>query len=78
MDGHQATCSPQPPGDETQALRDQAEMLLRARAVGLADDASPQLPPATRHLLHELQVHQIELEMQNEQLRGVHSNERST
>jgi PAS domain S-box-containing protein len=46
-------------------LRDRAEKRL-------SDEASPSRPPRseadTRALLHELQVHQIELEMQNEDL----------
>ena len=50
-------------------LRQQAE----ARARGTADPATDQLEglsaEATRQMLHELRVHQIELEMQNEELR---------
>ena len=70
MDGHQATHSPRSVGDEALALREQAESLWQERAAGLPDSASTRLPPDTGHLLHELQVHQIELEMQNEQLRN--------
>lgn len=47
-------------------LRFRAEELIRER------ERSQQLPASeeeTRHLLYELQVHQIELEMQNEELR---------
>jgi PAS domain S-box-containing protein len=50
-------------------MRERAEALLRARA---ADAASPpaNLPPEqAQRAMHELQVHQIELEMQNEELR---------
>ena len=40
----------------------------KARVMGVEDGES--LPPeGARHLLHELRVHQIELEMQNEELR---------
>ncbi len=68
MDGQQATRSPQPSGDEALALRQKAESLWRAR---IADGvANALLPPEPGQLLHELQVHQIELEMQNEQLRS--------
>ena len=73
MDGHQATRSPQSSGDGTlalQALRDQAELRWRVCVADQANSASPLLPPDTGLLLHELQVHQIELEMQNEQLRS--------
>ena len=51
------------------ARRQQAERLLHDRAAaspGQAQDLSPQ---AMRQSVHELQVHQIELEMQNEELR---------
>jgi PAS domain S-box-containing protein len=45
------------------ALRQRAEALLRARQVG-----TPLSLAAGERLLHELQVHQIELELQNEEL----------
>jgi PAS domain S-box-containing protein len=44
--------------------------LLRAAAEAkLAQEPSPEVTQSSDELLHELQVHQIELEMQNEQLR---------
>ncbi len=42
---------------------------LRQRAEALFRESGPLSPEATRSSLHELQVHQIELEMQNEELR---------
>jgi signal transduction histidine kinase/CheY-like chemotaxis protein len=56
------TATPRKPGPEE--LRHQAEQALaqRAPAPGL-------IPPDPQRLVHELQVHQIELEMQNESLR---------
>jgi PAS domain S-box-containing protein len=47
-------------------LRRQAEELLRAKT---AEEPSPGTGDETLKLLHELQVHQIELEMQNAELR---------
>ena len=55
-----------------QALRQRAESAFQKKT-----DLSPQQlaalsPEAVRQMLHELQVHQIELEMQNEELRRAH------
>jgi len=52
--------------DKAQALRNRAEETLRAR-----EDLQPEAlgTEETRRLLHELRVHQIELEMQNGELR---------
>ena len=47
-------------------LRRHAEEQLRAKTAGLH---SPRTEEETRRLIHELEVHQIELEMQNEELR---------
>ena len=51
------------------AVRRQAEARLLKRAAQILDSIEPLSPEQTRQTLHELQVHQIELEMQNEQLR---------
>jgi PAS domain S-box-containing protein len=51
---------------------DAAELRQRAEALARADAASPGValsPEDMRRALHELRVHQIELEMQNEELR---------
>jgi two-component system CheB/CheR fusion protein len=49
----------------TSTLRKQAEETLRHRTTELPEPSAEEM----RHLIHELGVHQIELEMQNEQLR---------
>lgn len=50
-------------------LRRRAEELARAEAAPSAEDSEAFSPEAARRSLHELRVHQIELEMQNEELR---------
>ncbi|WP_094228694.1 response regulator [Methanolobus psychrotolerans] len=52
-------------------LRRQAEEIARKKADMLPENPEGQLPEETRQVLHELRVHQIELEMQNEELRRV-------
>ncbi|MGD9098898.1 MAG: histidine kinase dimerization/phospho-acceptor domain-containing protein, partial [Anaerolineae bacterium] len=59
-------------GDGTGDLRRRAEEALRGRAADpLADlqDLGELSPADVRRLVHELRVHQIELELQNEELR---------
>ncbi len=49
--------------------RRQAEDLLREKAAGTVKSGEVLSPEEARQLVHELRVHQIELEMQNEELR---------
>lgn len=62
-----------PLGDATSdpgaALRRQAEQEITANDTEIAVEPSPE---ETRRMLHELRVHQLELEMQNEELRRAH------
>jgi len=55
--------------DKVAQLRQQAEAMAREKAAHLPEDFAVQSPEETRRTLHELHVHQIELEMQNEELR---------
>jgi PAS domain S-box-containing protein len=50
-------------------LRRQAEEIIRKKALQLPKKLESMSPGETRQTLHELRVHQIELEMQNEALR---------
>jgi PAS domain S-box-containing protein len=58
------------PSVSPQELRQRAEELFRANQ-DLIPEASTS--EETQQLLHELRVHQIQLEMQNEELRSVHA-----
>ncbi|MBU4371236.1 MAG: PAS domain S-box protein [Proteobacteria bacterium] len=51
------------------ALRRRAEDIFREKAAGMAENVEALSPDEVRQTLHELRVHQIELEMQNEKLR---------
>ena len=57
-----------PTGSEN-ALRQQAEEIARANDARSPEDLAALSPEEVRQALHELRVHQIELEMQNEELR---------
>ncbi len=58
-----------PEAGSTQALRLRAEALVHERDRAIPADPESLSPEAARRALHELRVHQIELEMQNEELR---------
>ena len=62
---------PTPLANAAQTLRERAEAHFAGRAA--VDGITPLSPLATQQLLHELQVHQIELEMQNDELRRTHA-----
>ena len=50
-------------------LREHAEEIVREKAILFPENTGDHSPQENRQTLHELRVHQIELEMQNEELR---------
>ena len=57
-----------PPAVSALALRQQAEATFRGKAELSLEELEAMSPEAVRQTLHELGVHQIELQMQNEEL----------
>ncbi len=65
VDDNPAGLEPAQPDSSMQSLRQQAEAMLRRQPEAVGDLPSEHI----QDLIHELQVHQVELEMQNEELR---------
>ena len=57
------------PSGQTADLRMHAENIIRKKTIGMPKSMEALSPEETRQTLHDLRVHQVELEMQNEELR---------
>ena len=57
--------------EQAAKLRWKAEEIAQRKGESLRKDSAPLTPEESRQTIHELRVHQIELKMQNEELRRV-------
>ena len=62
---------------DANALRQRAEARFNDHAASRDNTLAEPLPKAVQELVHELQVHQIELELQNDELRHAHTAQES-
>ncbi len=69
MTQHTDTSHPQLAVDTMQSIHERAEERVNHTTAPLMDSVETLSPHATRQLLHDLKVHQMELEMQNDELR---------
>ncbi len=69
QDNRSKDAADDPSAGSGQDLRQKAEALARERAARTPEDGKALSPEEIRKTIHELRVHQIELEMQNEELR---------
>ncbi|MDO9199563.1 EAL domain-containing protein [Rhodoferax sp.] len=74
MEIKRPTATTLPTADESasagQSLRQRSEEAIRETVTQLQQDQAAPSPAAMRQALHDLRVHQVELEMQNEELRS--------
>jgi len=61
----------EPVASSVQSLRRRAEDIAWGKAAQSPENIGAMLPEETQQVIHELRVHQIELEMQNEELRRI-------
>jgi hypothetical protein len=57
--------------DSGQAMRKRAEDMAEEQAAQIPENVAALSPEEVRQILHELRVHQIQIEMQNEELRRI-------
>jgi PAS domain S-box-containing protein len=69
QDNRSKDAADDPSAGSGQDLRQKAEALARERAARTPEDGKALSPEEIRKTIHELRVHQIELEIQNEELR---------
>lgn len=62
----------EPGEDSRKIMREKAQEIVREKSARISENPEPISPEEIQRTLFELQVHQIQLEMQNEELRRIH------